>query len=240
MREKEGWGGDRDGGSADFTRPEEPLFLHSVLRPVHRFLPVKITAAVAVVLLASLLYRGDYPWGRPIIDALRYAACRNLDWSAVQEVIPAFRAAWENWDLPSFQPGKDQKQPESLKLPLDGSLTAGFGLREQEQMHYGIELAAPAGTPVKAVLPGRVSAITREKGIVTVMVDHDRGWQTLYLGLAVTELKEGDPVARGGLLGLLGPASFSGASHLYFELRWGGRPVAPPEQWVAQFRERPL
>jgi murein DD-endopeptidase MepM/ murein hydrolase activator NlpD len=230
VRENDDWGRYEPD---DFDRPAgAPFFMFSFLGRMHRYLPVKIAAALVVILLAALLSRGGAAWSGPVVEALRYTATRNVDFRGLTEAVPAFRATWENWQIPSLKPGE---QPAEARLPLDGRLVGGFGLREPDRMCYGIDLAAPAGTPVRAVLAGRVGEITRQQDLFTVLIDHDGGWQTLYRGLDAAALQEGSLLSRGGLLGALADDPVSGTPRLYFELRWQGRPVPPPDEWVAQF-----
>lgn len=235
-RERDSW--DRS-GEYNPERPAEPFFLAALFQRMHRYLIIKITVAVVVVFVASLLHRGGYAWGRPLIDGLQFVTSWDMDLSAVPGAIPAFRATWEEWELPFLDPAGETGLAAA---PLDGKLKSGFGLcsvpaRQQEQMHYGIDLAAPEAAPVRAVLEGRVREILVQEGVATVVLDHHASWQTLYRGLARVEVKEGDTVTQGGLLGTLGTPTLYEQSHLHFELRWNGRPVAPPVEWVAQFHD---
>jgi murein DD-endopeptidase MepM/ murein hydrolase activator NlpD len=151
-------------------------------------------------------------------------------------VVPAFRLIWDNMKLPSQEPG-------GASLPLAGNLCSGFGLREdaaagRDQMHYGIDLAAPEGSAVRAFHSGRVEQVKAAGAAedhYTVVISVHPGWLMIYRGLTAVAVKEGDAVETGTLLGKLGPPRLYDLPHLHLELRCNGHPVAPPEDWLAQF-----
>lgn len=238
MREKEDWTEFDD----DFQECTEPFFLVALFKQMHRFIIIKVTVAVAVVLVAALLYQGDYPWGRPVLDALKYVTRWDLSLESVTDkAVPAFRSAWKSWDMPGFQ--RNQDSPGSGVLPpVAGILQCGYGLRENpltgyEEMHYGIDFLAAAGTTVMAVLDGQVGEIIAGRDRLTVVLEHHSGWQTVYRGLGDVAVDVGETVTAGKTLGRLGEPCLYEQPHLHFELRWKGRPVEPPPEWVALFEE---
>ena len=212
----------------------------AVLRGMHRYLAIKITVAVVVVLLAALLYRGGYAWGEPLLNALRYVTTAEPEWnSLIERAVPAFRNAWGDWELPVLAPSGEPE--EEAVLPLPGKLASGYGLRSSpdgggEEMHYGIDLTAPPGTAVQALFGGTVRECISGEAGAAVLLDHEEKWQTLYRGLAAVKVKEGDAVAAGQVLGSLGEPRLWKEPHLHFELRYDGRPVPPPAEWLAPFQ----
>ncbi|MEW5785827.1 MAG: M23 family metallopeptidase [Bacillota bacterium] len=238
MREKDDWG---VFNAPDQEREESPPLLIAVFLRMHRFLAVKLTAALIVVFLAVMLCRGDYPWGKPVLGALQYVATRDLDLEALlNQAVPAFRSVWNNLEVPEIIPAEDGAAP---LLPLDGELVSGYGLRTDpvsglEMMHYGIDLAAPRGTVVQAVLAGLVTESSPGEDGHTVILDHDGGWQTLYRELAAVVLQEGEAVAAGQALGSLGEPRLWEQPHLHFELRYNGRPVPLPAAWLSVFQTK--
>ncbi len=238
LRDKEEWGG----ASSDYydrDHPVEPFFLTALLQRMHRYLLIKVTAAVVVVLLAGILHSGGYAWSKPILETIQFITSWDLELDSITDsAVPAFRTIWNNLD-PISKPG-DVTDP--LLLPLDGQLVSDYGLRAhpqtgREQMHYGIDLSAPEGTPVLAVLDGIVLEVSESGGVITVILEHDGGWQTLYRGLSAAAVREGEAVEIGCRLGALGAASFWSSPHLHFELRREGRPVPPDAQWLEQYSE---
>ncbi len=245
LAEKESWEGESDFLPHDAAAEPKPFFLAAAWQSMHRFFLVKLTAAVVIVFAAALLAWGGYDWGAPLLRALRFVV--EWDWKAQslqEEVVPAFRLLWESMRLPS--PGSG-----GALLPFAGSLCSGFGLREdaaagREQMHYGVDLAAPEGTAVRALLAGRVEQVTTvaaagEEDLYTVAVSAQPGWLVIYRGLAAVAVKEGESVEAGTLLGKLGAPRRYELPHLHLELRCNGCPVPPPEEWLARFaRHTPL
>ncbi|MBC7172748.1 MAG: M23 family metallopeptidase, partial [Polyangiaceae bacterium] len=85
----------------------------------------------------------------------------------------------------------------------------------------GIELVAPAGTPVFAAAEGRV-AFARTYGSYgrVVIVDHGGGYYTVYGGLGRIDAQVGDAINAGAPLGTIGSAP---EPALFFEVREGSR-----------------
>jgi len=94
--------------------------------------------------------------------------------------------------------------------------------------HSGVDMAAPAGTPVRAAAAGIVTVAWNPIGYgVYVVVQHGGGVSTLYGHLERTGLVSGDLVAAGDEIGLVGSTGLSTGPHLHFEVRRDGRPVDP-------------
>ncbi len=87
--------------------------------------------------------------------------------------------------------------------------------------HWGVDLAASIGTPVRAVLSGTVSFSGTVAGVITVTVDHGRGLRTSYSYLTSRAVRRGDVVAAGAILGKSGEDRSVAALHL--SLRLGGQ-----------------
>lgn len=119
-------------------------------------------------------------------------------------------------------------------LPLDSALlTSRFGYRlhpvtGKYQPHSGIDLAAPAGTPIVSTSDGVVISAGWMGGYgLTVRVDHGGGIETRYAHMsriAVSELQE---VTRGQVIGFVGSTGRSTGSHLHYEVREANRAVNP-------------
>jgi len=243
----------RFGASADAEKmpglaeeeARRPFFLLEVLQSMHRFLLPKTALAVVLVLLVALTLRFDFPWGAPLVKAAREVAGRDFDLRALAtEVVPVVKKIGQEWKLlrewSLFSGGSPAPDP------VAGRLQSGFELRRHPvtgapEMHYGIDLLAPEGSPVTAVLEGEVVEVAADRsGTATVLLKHDADWQTVYRGLEEVDLEPGDRVEKGRQLGVLGSSRLWELPHLHFELRYRGRPVAPPPEWLAQFRSRNL
>ncbi len=95
-------------------------------------------------------------------------------------------------------------------------------------VHNGIDLAAPVGTPIFAPLEGLV--IMAENRIVTgwtIVIEHVLGVHTLYYHMDKLEVRVGDLVRPGDLLGTVGSSGLSTGPHLHWELRVNATPVDP-------------
>ena len=130
----------------------------------------------------------------------------------------------------------------SVVWPADGRISQPFGPTSftgepalcyegtcYAQFHDGLDIAAPVGTPVRALAAGRVTLAGRvADGAVVVMIDHGSGVITLYGQLETTQaVPEGAQVAagqRGGTVGLTGHTT---GPHLHLEVWNGGVPIDP-------------
>lgn len=126
----------------------------------------------------------------------------------------------------------------SFELPVeDFRRTSRYGDRRTysysdgeraNAIHFGVDLAAPTGTPVRASAPG-VVAFAGDR-IVTggsVVVEHLPGVYGLYYHLDSRSVEVGDRVARGGVLGTVGATGLATGPHLHWEIRVAGVPVDP-------------
>lgn len=92
--------------------------------------------------------------------------------------------------------------------------------RQAWRMHAGHDLVAPEGTPVLAMLPGRVALVEKVDGYgLTVLLDHGRGWQTLYAHLLDASVDTGDFLPAATVLGHVGASGRATGPHLHVELR---------------------
>jgi septal ring factor EnvC (AmiA/AmiB activator) len=122
----------------------------------------------------------------------------------------------------------------ALDWPVTGLLTGRFSQSNHAAaggVRNGIEVAAPEGTPVRAVHPGSVSFADSFTGYGTlVILDHGADHYSLYGYLSSVAVARGDHVQAGQELGRVGLAP-AGPPALYFEVRVDGRSV-DPVQWL--------
>jgi murein DD-endopeptidase MepM/ murein hydrolase activator NlpD len=117
------------------------------------------------------------------------------------------------------------------RWPVDATITSGFGLRFRgwsPDLHRGVDLSVPTGTPVSAMVGGTVRFAGVQRGFGNVVwVDHAAGYSTAYAHLSELRVQSGERVRTGQLVGLSGATGDVSAPHLHFEVwRWG-RPVDP-------------
>ncbi len=113
------------------------------------------------------------------------------------------------------------------EAPFVGRKTSDFGSR-RDRHHYGVDIKLNIGDDVKSAFEGvvRVAHFDRDYGRV-VVVRHNNGLETLYAHLSKLEVKEGDWVEAGDVIGLGGSTGRSTGSHLHFEVRYLGEPINP-------------
>lgn len=110
--------------------------------------------------------------------------------------------------------------------PVEGTITGVFGSQrilngEPRQPHYGIDIAAPAGTPVLAPSDGEVSFLgdLYFSGL-TVMIDHGAGVASTFLHLDRIDVDIGQAVRRGQPIGTVGSTGRSTGPHLDWRVNW--------------------
>jgi murein DD-endopeptidase MepM/ murein hydrolase activator NlpD len=124
----------------------------------------------------------------------------------------------------------------SFVTPLPGQqVNSPFGMRqlpweEAGRLHKGVDIAAPAGAPVLATLPGTVIRSGEDAAYGRfIEVEHKDGLSSLYahLGRKAKGVRKGAAVEAGQVIGHVGSSGRSTGSHLHFEIRNDGDPVNP-------------
>jgi murein DD-endopeptidase MepM/ murein hydrolase activator NlpD len=118
--------------------------------------------------------------------------------------------------------------------PVSGRFTSAYGYRAdpftgQRRFHNGIDLSNDIGTPIKAALAGRVVSVESQIGNYgkVVIIQHPRGFQTLYAHLSSFNVQVGQSVAAGQVIGRMGNTGRSTGSHLHFSVILNGAFVNP-------------
>jgi murein DD-endopeptidase MepM/ murein hydrolase activator NlpD len=126
-----------------------------------------------------------------------------------------------------------------LLRPNSGEITTIYGVRRyyngvfaQDYYHRGVDYAGAYGSPVVAPAAGRVSLVGRESqgfkihGNV-VGIDHGQGVASILMHLSRIDVKEGDVVKAGQVIGALGSTGASTGPHLHWGLYVHGQSVDP-------------
>ncbi|HEY5814728.1 MAG TPA: peptidoglycan DD-metalloendopeptidase family protein [Solirubrobacterales bacterium] len=116
-----------------------------------------------------------------------------------------------------------------LIWPVDGPVVSGFGMR-WGRMHEGIDIAVPAGTPIRAADAGTVVLVQSDAesggyGNFTCL-DHGGGLQTCYAHQSSFAITSGS-VSQGDTIGYVGCTGHCYGDHLHFEVRISGAPTDP-------------
>lgn len=117
--------------------------------------------------------------------------------------------------------------------PLPGAIGSGHGLRVHPihgdaRMHHGIDIAAPAGTPIQAFAGGTVTFAGARGGYGNVVViEHADGVSSRYAHQSAVDVVVGQLVAPGQVVGRVGATGAATGPHLHFELRRGDTSIDP-------------
>ena len=88
--------------------------------------------------------------------------------------------------------------------------------------HYGIDFHAPEGTPVKAMMDGEVTLAENDMYFTggTIIFDHGHGISTLYMHMKDINVKVGQKIKKGQIVGTLGQSGRATGPHLDIRLNW--------------------
>ncbi len=117
--------------------------------------------------------------------------------------------------------------------PAATKVSSGFGYRRDPftrrgAMHNGLDFKGPTGADIYAAAKGRVSFVGRKSGYGKVVeVSHGNGLMTRYAHMSKTIATQGQEVAAGDIIGLIGSTGRSTGPHLHFEVRLNNRPINP-------------
>jgi murein DD-endopeptidase MepM/ murein hydrolase activator NlpD len=118
-----------------------------------------------------------------------------------------------------------------IDWPVTGRISGVFGSQrilngQPRQPHYGIDIAVPKGTPVRAPASGLVTLV---KDLYfsgwTIIINHGLGLNSTFLHLDSTAISVGDTVQRGSIVGTVGSTGRSTGPHLDWRLDWQGRRI---------------
>ncbi len=114
------------------------------------------------------------------------------------------------------------------------STASGWGYRihpiyKIKQFHYGMDFTASIGTKVYATGDGVIKDVQSIGGGYGkwIMIDHGFDYQTLYAHLSGFNVKVGDQVKRGQVIGYIGNSGTSTGPHVHYEVHKNGEPVNP-------------
>ncbi|MDR1099991.1 MAG: M23 family metallopeptidase [Treponema sp.] len=117
--------------------------------------------------------------------------------------------------------------------PVSGYITSLYGFRNSpftgvRQFHSGLDIGSPTGTPIRAAMSGRVSAVGWDNSFGNyVVVSHHSGYRTLYAHLSLVRVKSGAYVGTGERIGDVGSTGLSTGPHLHFTVYKNGVTVNP-------------
>jgi len=119
------------------------------------------------------------------------------------------------------------------RWPVRGAVNSEYGMRQSPwaqgtEFHSGIDIRSQHGTPVRAPAAGSVTvAGTYQEYGITVILDHGQDIKSLYGHLSRLNVKPGERVERGALVGWSGNTGRSTGAHLHYEILVKGHTVNP-------------
>ncbi len=126
-----------------------------------------------------------------------------------------------------------RKSPIDWGYPLESyRYVRGYSLTNWKRPHRGVDLAAPMRTDIHSMADGTVlkSGPMGSYGNL-VVIDHGRGFSSVYAHCAKNVVRVGQRVRRGQTVALLGSTGRSTGPHLHFEIRYNGKAV-DPEKYI--------
>lgn len=113
-------------------------------------------------------------------------------------------------------------------------IASGYGWRvdpiyKTQKMHWGLDFTADKGTNVYASGNGVIKSIEQKKWGYgnSIIIDHGFGYTSRYAHLSAFNVKKGDKVVRGQVIGLVGSTGKSTAPHLHYEIEKNGKKIDP-------------
>lgn len=154
-------------------------------------------------------------------DSPAYAALRAEE---VQRILAARSASLDNLDW---------QQP--FIWPAAGRISAHFGSQRilggvASDPHGGMDIAVPQGTPVHAPAGGRITLASPPDYSLEgnmVFIDHGYGLSSAFLHLSRVDVRPGDRVEQGQVIGLAGMTGRATGPHIHWGMVWNGVRVDP-------------
>lgn len=118
--------------------------------------------------------------------------------------------------------------------PVTGRISGVFGSQrilngEAKTPHSGVDVAAPAGAPIRAPAPGIVrlaeNGMYFEGGLV--FIDHGQWLESAFMHMSRLDVKPGDHVEKGQIIGAVGATGRATGPHMHWSLKWMGTLVDP-------------
>ncbi|WP_216831665.1 peptidoglycan DD-metalloendopeptidase family protein [Alkalihalobacterium elongatum] len=122
--------------------------------------------------------------------------------------------------IPAYAQTIEEELINSLIWPTEGEISDHYGTRGGR--HFGIDIAAPEGTPIVSIKGGTVSRSYYSDTYGNVIfVKHDSELETIYAHMHERYVSEGDFVEQGQVIGTVGNTGRSSGNHLHFEVHVG-------------------
>jgi len=157
-------------------------------------------------------------------NRLAEKSLRSPSYSSEAEITREYKGLIKS--IPSYSPVQDPVK----------KMASGFGKRvnpfhKGTYHHEGLDFAAPRGTEIFATADGKVievSKATVEAGYGNhIEIDHGNGFITRYAHIETIQVRQGQKIVKGDVIGTIGNSGGSIAPHLHYEIVRDGKPVDP-------------
>lgn len=223
-----------------FTSYRQPQWKKPGRPPVNRGILYRIGAALLIFLFLLGLRETGNPLGLAAREKLKYVLTTDWNYQPVFERIVqhGLQLADSDWPffsspLPVISRGNDAAKTQGLPVPVSGKVVRGFGMvidpiDNMERFHSGIDIEAPVGAAVSAVLDGKVARVGDSPALGRfVLLEHAPGSFTLYGQLSRSTVGEGQTVQAGQMIGEVGTGGDIAGSGLHFEMRENNKLIDP-------------
>jgi murein DD-endopeptidase MepM/ murein hydrolase activator NlpD len=219
--------------------PARRLLGRRLAQPPGRRAHLWFAALIAGALLAAFPTFSGTPVG-PTADASDYglgtasdvALTGGIDDAGVRRSITEAEAQVR---LSELAASRAAREPKTV-LPTQGQLTTCYCMR-WGQMHYGLDLAAPLGTPILSAADGVVLRAGPASGFGNaVYIQDEDGDVHIYGHMRYYDVEAGDIVHAGDQIAKVGNQGQSTGPHLHYEIHRGGIDGRPtdPQEWLAE------
>jgi murein DD-endopeptidase MepM/ murein hydrolase activator NlpD len=121
-----------------------------------------------------------------------------------------------------------------LEWPVTGPISGVYGSQrilngEPRAPHLGVDIAAPAGTPIKAAAAGTVTLAEPDLYFTggTVIIDHGYGLSSIYQHMSRLDVTVGDAVQQDDVIGTIGATGRVTGAHLHWGVNWYQTAIDP-------------
>jgi murein DD-endopeptidase MepM/ murein hydrolase activator NlpD len=125
--------------------------------------------------------------------------------------------------------------------PAQGRISGVYGSQRidngvPKSPHYGMDIAVPTGTPIRAPAPGMVSFAEPDLFLTggTVLIDHGFGLSSSFLHMSRLDVAVGDRIERGQTIGAVGATGRASGPHLHWGFNWFDERLDPALLPIAQ------
>jgi murein DD-endopeptidase MepM/ murein hydrolase activator NlpD len=123
---------------------------------------------------------------------------------------------------------------QKFQWPLIGPISGVYGSQRvyngiPKTPHYGLDIAMPVGTLVKAPAGGKVTLVHPDMFLSggTLIIDHGHGLSSTFIHLSKILVKEGDQISQGQEIALVGKTGRASGPHLHWAMNWFEERVDP-------------